>query len=207
MQSRHPAEQTMGMPAIRRRWTTAEVRSLMDESRAWPRYELIGGELLVTPAPRGAHQLVVVELVVLLYEYLGREQVGTVITSPADLELQPGTITQPDVFVVPATTRPAGDQLEWSDVTALLLAVEVLSPSSVRTDRVEKRDFYLDANVAEYWVIDVDARIVERWTPAQETPVIMRDRMTWAPAGAEPLVIDMTALFDRVAVKLGMLAR
>ena len=54
------------MPAIRRRWTTAEVRSLMDESRAWPRYELIGGELLVTPAPRGTHQLVVVELVVLL---------------------------------------------------------------------------------------------------------------------------------------------
>lgn len=50
------------MPAIRRRWTTVEVRSLMGESRAWPRYELIGGELLVTPAPRGAHQLVVDEV-------------------------------------------------------------------------------------------------------------------------------------------------
>lgn len=197
----------MGMPAIRRRWTTAEVRSLMDESRAWPRYELIGGELLVTPAPRGSHQLVVVELVVLLYEYLGREPVGTVVMSPADLELQRGTITQPDVFVVPATTRPAGDQLEWSDVTSLLLAVEVLSPSSERTDRVGKRDFYMDANVAEYWVVDVDARMVERWTPAQETPLIARDQLTWAPAGAEPLVVDLTALFERVAVKLGMLGR
>ena len=197
LQRRHAAEQTMGMPAIRRRWTTAEVRSLMDELRAWPRYELIGGELLVTPAPRGAHQLVVVELVVLLYEYLGREPVGTVVTSPADLELRPGTITQPDVFVVPATTRPTGDQLEWSDVTALLLAVEVLSPGSVRTDRVEKRDFYMDADVAEYWVVDADACIVERWTPERETPVIVRDRLTWAPAGAEPLVIDLTALFDR----------
>lgn len=183
------------MPAIRRRWTTTEVRSLIDESRAWPRYELIGAELLVTPAPRGPHQLVVVEFVVLLYE------------SPADLELRPGTITQPDVFVIPASTRPAGDQLDWSDVKSLLLAVEVLSPSSVRTDRVEKRDFYMDANVAEYWVVDVDARIVECWTPARETPLIARDQVTWAPAGAEPLVIGLTALFDRVVMKLGMVRR
>jgi hypothetical protein len=40
------AEHIMGMPArVSRRWTTTEVRSLMDESRAWPRYELTGGEL------------------------------------------------------------------------------------------------------------------------------------------------------------------
>ena len=42
----------MGMPAEKiRRWTTAEVRDLMDESRPWPRYELIDGQLIVTPAP------------------------------------------------------------------------------------------------------------------------------------------------------------
>jgi hypothetical protein len=40
----------MVMPALRRRWTTADVRSLTTEERAWPRYELIDGELLVTPA-------------------------------------------------------------------------------------------------------------------------------------------------------------
>ena len=40
----------MPMPAIRRRWTTADVRSLTVEHRPWPRYELIAGELVVTPA-------------------------------------------------------------------------------------------------------------------------------------------------------------
>jgi Uma2 family endonuclease len=207
LHTRYAAEHTKVMPAIRRHWTTAEVRALMDESRAWPRYELIGGELLVTPAPRGAHQLVVLELAVVLHEYLGRELVGIVVASPADLELRPGTITQPDLFVIPAETRIAGDVLQWDDVKELLLAVEVLSPGSVRTDRSVKRDFYMDVGVAEYWVVDMDARIVERWTPTQETPVIVRDRLTWAPSSAAPLIIDLPALFDRVTAKLGMFKR
>lgn len=197
----------MGMPAIRRRWTTADVRALIDESRAWPRYELIDGELLVTPAPRGPHQLVVLEFAVLLHGYLAQEPVGIVVTSPADLELRPGTITQPDVFVVPADTQIAGEALEWPDVKSLLLAIEVLSPSSIRTDRVVKRDFYMDAMVAEYWVVDIDARIIERWTPDRDTPVIERDQMTWAPSAAAPLVIDLPALFDRAASKLRMIKR
>lgn len=50
------AEQTMSMPAASRRWTVEEVRAMQDEERAWPRYELIDGELLVTPAPRRLHQ-------------------------------------------------------------------------------------------------------------------------------------------------------
>ncbi len=193
----------MAMPAIRRRWTSADVRALQDESRAWPRYELIDGELLVTPSPRGAHQLVVLEFAVALHQYFERNPVGVAVTSPADLELRPDSVTQPDVFVIPSGTPIAGEQLEWPDVTSLLLAIEVLSPSTMRTDRVTKRDFYLSASVAEYWVVDVDARIVEAWTPAQETPRIVRDLLTWAPSGAPPLDIDLRALFARVAKKLG----
>jgi hypothetical protein len=71
----------------------------------------------------------------------GREPIGVVVTSPADLELLPCTIAQPDVFVIPSDTRIAGDTMQWTDVRRLLLTVEVLSPSSVRIDRVEKRDF------------------------------------------------------------------
>ena len=46
--TRIDAEHSMVMPAIRRRWSVADVRALTDESRPWPRYELIDGELLVT---------------------------------------------------------------------------------------------------------------------------------------------------------------
>ena len=186
------------------RWTTADVRALMDPSRAWPRFELIGGELLVTPAPGWLHQTAVFELARILAVYCDRERVGVVLMSPAELELIPGEITQPDIFVVPYAVLPEGDaRPEWSMITSLRLAVETISPSSVRTDRVDKRDHYLSADVDEYWVMDVEARMVERWFKNRETPGAVRDRLVWhpAPAGA-PLEIDLEQFFRGVASKL-----
>ena len=196
----------MAMPAIHRRWIPSAVRALAREDRAWPRYELIDGELLVTPAPRTAHQLIALELWALINAHLGRESFGLALMSPSELELRPGTIAQPDVFVIPATTVIAADTLQWSDVTSLLLAVEVLSPSSNRTDRVIKRDFYMEAGVAEYWIVDLEARVVERWRPAQETPELHRDRVEWAPLGGGALSVDLPALFARIDTKLRMFA-
>lgn len=194
------AEQTMGMPAIRRRWTTAEVRDLMDESRKWPRYELISGELIVTPAPGAAHQVAVIEIVRLILPYLEQQEVGITLTPPADLELQPGTITQPDIFVVPRNPTPAADaRPTWKDITSLLLAVEIISPSSIRVDRVDKRDLYMEGGVAEYWIVDLDARILERWIPTRQTPEVLRTSLEWLPPGAAtPLTIDLAELFDRI---------
>ena len=196
------AEQTMAMPALRRHWTTADVRALTREDRPWPRYELIDGELLVTPAPRSPHQQAAFELCVILDAYVTREGLGLAMLSPSDLELRPGTITQPDVFVIPAETTIAEDIIQWPDVKSLHLAIEVLSPSSLRTDRVTKRDFYLDAGVEEYWIVDMEARVIERWTPRQETPHLLRDRLEWAPRGRQPLIIDLPVFFSRVDEKL-----
>lgn len=196
----------MGMPALstdsppRRRWTTAQVRDLIDESRAWPRYELIDGELIVTPSASYPHQVAVLEIVMAIKAYVLAQKVGLAVCSPADLELQTGTITQPDVFVVPASVFPdTDDPPTWADVTALLLAVEIISPSSVRIDRIIKRDFYLRAGVAEYWIVDLDARFVERWMPDTETPEILRAIFEWKPAGADsPLIIDLGELFNTI---------
>ncbi|MGH7622905.1 MAG: Uma2 family endonuclease, partial [Gemmatimonadaceae bacterium] len=192
------AEQIMAMPAIRRRWTAMAVRDLTRESSAWSRYELVAGELLVTPSPGLSHQAAVGELFALLHAYTSREQIGTTLVSPADLELLPDTILQPDIFVVPQDLARLEDP-SWRDVTSLLLAIEVLSPASMRTDRVIKRDFYMESAVAEYWVIDVDSRAVERWLPANEAPIIERARLSWWLAGATAaLVIDLPALFGRI---------
>jgi Uma2 family endonuclease len=197
----------MVMPAIRRHWTTADVRALTDERRPWPRYELIAGELLVTPAPGPKHQIAVIEILMLLGKHLEDHPIGQVLPSPADLELRPGTITQPDVFVIPADTTLRGEFLQWPDVTSLLLAVEILSPGSLRTDRVVKRDFYIEAGVREYWIVDLDARVVERWTPSQETPEIRRERINWAPEQGRPLQVDLTAVFERIDRKSRMRSR
>jgi len=190
----------MGMPAHARRWTAAEVRELTDESRHWPRYELIDGELLVTPAPRPAHQLAVGELFRKLSDYVDAERLGLALMSPADLELEAGTVTQPDVFVVPsAFSHDTGPLREWSQVGGLLLAVEVISPSSAHYDRFSKRAFFQRVGVPEYWVVDSDARAVERWRPGYRAPETLRERLAWRPErAAAPLVMDLPAFFAKV---------
>lgn len=185
----------MGMPAETRRWTAAQVRDLQAQSPPGIRYELIAGTLIVTNSPRVAHQRAVGQLYIALANYLEAEPVGEVLTSPADLELRPENITQPDVFVVP--TEPVLVK-EWADVRALLLAVEVLSPSTAKHDRTTKRAYYQSVEVPEYWVVDVNARLVERWRPGNVVPEIARDALVWAPEGARtPLTIDLTRLFAR----------
>jgi Uma2 family endonuclease len=189
----------MGMPAEKlRRWTTAEVRALMDESRPWPRYELIDGQLIVTPAPSWTHQWAVVQLWKQLSEYLTREPIGIPMISPSDLELEKGHITQPDVFVV-SLPESGHHPKSWPEVKALLVAAEVLSPSNARYDRVDKRKFFQRVAVPEYWVVDLDARVIERWTPSDVRPEIIDDILTWKPAGAAgAFTLDLSAYFAEV---------
>lgn len=139
----------MGMPAVEQRWTAREVRALIEESPlATPRYELVDGELLVTPSPGYPHQRAVARLLIALGLYCQREGVGDALTSPFDVELEPESITQPDLFVV-ASEEARRLQKNGLPAFALLLAVEVLSPSSSRHDRVRKRPLY-QRHVPEY---------------------------------------------------------
>jgi Uma2 family endonuclease len=187
----------MGMPAEKiRRWTTAEVRALMDESRPWPRYELVDGQLIVTPAPSWTHQWAVALLWRALYDYLSINPVGVPMMSPSDLELEEGHITQPDVFVVPISGR---HPKSWPEVKTLLLAAEVLSPSNARYDRVDKRKFFQRVAVPDYWVVDLDARLVERWTPSDARPEIIDGTLVWHSAGtATPFRLDLVSYFADV---------
>jgi Uma2 family endonuclease len=185
----------MGMPHAATDWTAERVRALPDDGR---RYEVVDGELLVTPAPSWTHQLAVGAFYRALWTYTAAAGVGDAIISPADVELDPGTLVQPDVFVVP---RIGGRRIgDWRDIEGrLLLAVEVLSPSSARADRHLKRRRYQRAGVPEYWIVDIDARLVERWRPTDERPEVLAEQLEWRPSGvAEPLVIDLPALFAEV---------
>ena len=189
----------MGMPALEgRRWTATDVRVLTDEARAWPRFELLDGELLVTPAPDWRHQLIVGAMHVVLATYCRAQGIGVAVMSPADIELHPESIMQPDNFVIPEELIPSDPPAGWEWVRWLLLAVEVLSPSTQRQDRVRKREFYLDHGVREYWIVDGDARVVERWTATGSRPEICRDALSWHPVGArEPLRLDVQEFFVR----------
>ena len=184
----------MVMPASARRWTVDEVRALQDEHRAWPRYELIDGELIVTPSPAIVHQRAIMEIIRLLARYTIEQDIGELLTSPADLELAPGTIVQPDVFVL--SQRGV---MHWREARSLLLAVEVVSPSSRRVDRVTKRRFFSQVDVAEYWVIDPEDRVFERTRGRELRVEILDEKVDWMPVGAsEPLVIELAPFFARI---------
>jgi Uma2 family endonuclease len=191
----------MGMAAVvNYRWTAEEVRNLQEESRAWPRYELIDGELFVTPAPGVWHQRAVLEIVATLRPFVKQVGFAELLTSPADVELEEESILQPDVFVFPRID-PGNEKPTWKDITALFLAVEVLSPGSERTDRVEKRDQYMSMAVDEYWVVDLDDRRIERWFRGQPRVEIARDTLVWNLRGApEPLAIDVRRLFADIGL-------
>ena len=188
------AEHYMGMPQATHLWTPDEVRALPEDGH---RYEVVAGELLVTPAPSLPHQHAVGSLLRLLQDYLERTRVGYATISPADIEPEAGALVQPDVFVAPlvAGRRPRA----WSEIRSLLLAVEVLSPSSARADRTVKRRLYQRAGVAEYWVVDIDARLVERWRPADERPELLAETLAWRPeTSRDPLTVDLQRFFAHV---------
>jgi Uma2 family endonuclease len=181
----------MPMPHLAR-WTRAEVLALPDDGM---RHELIDGELIVTPTPRVRHQEGVMALHELLSGYVRERAVGRCFCLPGDLEVLPGHLTQPDLFVVPP--GPRFDR--WEDAPTPILVIEVASPSTARYDRGIKRRFYQRAGVPEYWIVDLDARLVERWRPQDDRPEILEEEITWQPRpdmGA--LRIDLPGLFAGV---------
>ena len=177
----------MAMPLY---YSAEMVRALPDDGN---RYETVRGELLVTPAPRPWHQEVVARLHVALRGYCAECGVGHVFSSPADISWGPDILVQPDVFVVPLAQART---LDWAAIRSLLLAVEVLSPSSARADRFTKRRLYQEMGIPVYWMVYADERVVEVWTPEATFPVFERERLVWRPEGAsEPLVISSAELF------------
>ncbi len=183
----------MGMPAQHTEWTADMAIALPVDGN---RYEVLDGELFVTPAPSWDHQRVVFQLARHLDDHVRRHRLGWTMLSPADIVFSPRRLVQPDAFVVPwREVRPR----DWHEVKHLLLAVEVLSPSTARADRHRKRLIYQSQSVPEYWIVDLDARLVERWRPDGARPEVLTERLAWQPRGdIEPLVIDLPSFFTEV---------
>ena len=185
----------MVMPELSRQWTREEVLNLPDDRN---RYELVDGELLVSPSPRWLHQFAVGELYALISRYVREQHVGVTTFSPADLSLGSGQLLQPDLFV--ASLRADGRvPLEWSEVHVPLLVAEVLSLSTARHDRMTKRRRYQRSGVPEFWIVDTDARVFERWTPSNTKRQVLDRTIRWRPEGvSDALEIDLPAYFRDV---------
>jgi len=180
----------MGMPQTAELWTAERIRALPDDGL---RHEVVDGEHLVSPAPRPLHQIALAGLFRRLDPYVLRHGLGRVLSSPADIELDPRTLMQPDLFVTAALRVRT-----WTDVQPLRLAIEILSPTTARADRFVKPRRFQRAGV-EYWIVDLDARLIERWRPADKRPEVQAERLSWQPGGAPaPLVLELGELFREI---------
>jgi Uma2 family endonuclease len=160
------------------------------------RYEILDGALIVTPAPSPTHQAIQWRLGRSLGDYVESHHLGQIFFGPADVIFDAHTLLEPDLLVA------LGDEVRrlksWRELPDPALAVEILSPSSARHDRGAKRERYLH-RVSEYWIVDIEARLIERWRPGDARPSIHRERLDWSPTPAlPPLVVDVGALFAEV---------
>jgi Uma2 family endonuclease len=143
-------------PPVGGRWTIADYEGLPDDGL---RYELINGELRMTPAPNLAHQTSSLRIVHHLYILIEHSGLGRVFAAPVDVELGPATIVQPDIVVV--LHGSAARLSEQRIIGPPDLIVEITSPSTASYDRREKRDLYANVGVREYWIADPASRSVE----------------------------------------------
>lgn len=168
-----------------------------DMVRAFPedgnRYEVVRGELLVTPAPRPWHEVVQGRRYLALAAYLREYPVGQLFGSRSDISWSPDTLVSPDLLLAPLEEARS---LDWSKMRNLLLVAEVLSPSSSRFGRFAKRRRYQEAGVPLYWILDPDERMAEIWTPADAFPAFERERLVWHPGGAtRPFTLALESVF------------
>ncbi len=165
------------------RFTAAEILAFPSDGN---RYEVVHGELLVTPGPLPRHQAVVTRLMTRLSAYL--EPLGrldTLYSGPADISWDDETLVQPDILVV----TPGEVSNDWRTYRSLLLAVEVLSPSSARGDRTVKRRLYQEHEVETYWIVDAEAKSVEVWRPGAAQAEVVTGTLVWRPITHAPALM------------------
>ncbi len=177
----------MAMAIETKRWTLEELHRLPDDGN---KYELVRGELFVTPAPAPDHEIVLANLTGILGPFVTAHKLGAVFHPRAVLRFD-GSEVEPDLMV----RRQPPANTPWEKWPTPTLVVEVVSPTTRRRDRQNKREFYLDAGVDEYWIIDPETRTatIVRQGASDQTESA---GIVWSPdAVSEPLRIPLADIF------------
>src|SRR3972149_3544506 len=143
-------------PVQTRKVTYADYAALPDDGR---RYQVIEGELIMTPAPNVSHQRSLRRLLRAIEDHIHSSGMGEVLFAPVDVVLSEENVLQPDLLFI------SKDRLkiitEANVQGAPDLVAEILSPGSARLDRVQKRDVYARFGVREYWLVSPEAETIE----------------------------------------------
>ena len=168
------------VPTKTKVWTLEELHSLPDDGN---KYELVHGELFVTPPPTVSHEEIVVRLDRILSPFVAANGLGHLYHPRAVIQFH-GSEAEPDLMVRLAHPNPDAG---WEAWPVPLLVVEIISPGTRRRDREQKKNFYLEAGIAEYWIIDPERRSVIVVRPGQDGRV-EEERVEWHPPGREAVL-------------------
>jgi Uma2 family endonuclease len=178
------------MPTETKRWTLEELHGLPDDDGN--SYELVYGELWVTPAPSDRHGDIVARLTAILVPYVSAHDLGLVYHPRAVIRVGREVEVEPDLMVRQPHPDPDG---AWETAPRPILVVEVVSPSTRRRDYERKRELYVAQAIPEYWIVDDDTRTITVVQPGRD-PVTAADTLTWAPAEAiAPLTFPLSRVF------------
>src|SRR6266568_6574316 len=138
-----------------KRWTYEEYYKLDDDQR----YEIIGGNLLMAPAPDTWHQDWSRKLFRLIDRFVTKNNRGEVFYAPIDIVFDEENTVQPDIVFIATPNLQIIQRRAIFGVPDLL--VELVSPSSVRRDRYDKKQLYARFGVKEYWIGDPANKALE----------------------------------------------
>src|SRR5437879_2096182 len=116
------------------------------------RYEILDGELDVSPAPGSRHQIASINLSTILNLFVRQHRLGRVLEAPTDVILAPTTIVQPDILFVRA--ERVSIITERAVEGSPNLVVEILSTGTARQHRTTKAALYARFSIPHYWIVD-----------------------------------------------------
>jgi Uma2 family endonuclease len=125
------------------------------------RYEVIDGELYVTPPPLEPHQKGSTNLVGYIWRYVHERRLGTVYSAPFGVVLDDENGVQPDIVYV--SREREGLIAERGLEGAPDLVVEILSRSTQARDRGVKMKRYATSGIPHYWIVDPRGRALEAY--------------------------------------------
>jgi Uma2 family endonuclease len=180
----------MAMPATEF-WTIEQLDRLPDDGN---RYEVLDGELLVTPGPSDIHDEFVSWLIMELVPFVAANGLGRV-SGRGVVQLR-GSQLEPDL-----TVRATGPLRGWKHAPLPILVVEVLSRSTRNRDLGKKREFYTSSGIAEYWIVDREDEVIIQIRGADEQRVA--SVLRWSPPGtSEMLDIDVARMFAEIRERM-----
>lgn len=150
------------LPTTHRHMTAEEYHQLPEGP---PYFQLIDGELFMSPSPHFFHQEIILNIASPIREYLRRYPIGKVVVGPSDVEFNQKNVFQPDVFFI--RNERLGMIDKHGAKGAPDLVVEVISGSTGRLDLGPKMMIYAQTGVLEYWVILPQSRTVDIYRLAE----------------------------------------